>query len=426
MTDFRDEDEVEAQQEKEKKARAAEFSKLLDASMKSTSRKLSVGDRIKSEILVIGQEEVFVSTGGRHDGSVPRRDFLDVDGNMTHKVGDKVELYVTLVKGNEVRLSPNKTSKNLAEDLEDAYDMMLPVEGRVAEVVKGGFRVSIHGVLTFCPLSQMDVVRIEVPEEYVGKKLEFRITKFGEGGKNVVVSRRMLLDEQKEESQGSFLAEHKAGELVPGKVRRLEAFGAFVELAPGVDGLVHISEIAWSRIGAPGEVLTVGQEVDVKILKIETQEDGRTRIALSIKQAGERPARSLNGDIPVSDAGGALDPWSQFAQKWAVGTVAKGKVERKEPYGLFVKLAEGVTGLLHKSRALDQPHFNYDKVKLGDEIDVQIAEVRAQERRVSLEIPSDPEAGEWKSYEAKATGSAGGSFGGLLGEQLKKALSKRK
>ena len=195
-----------------KKKASDEFARMLDASLKGGGKKrLSVGDKIRGEILVIGKEEVYVSTGTMNDGVLSRRDLQDENGNVPYKVGDKIDVYVTRSAARTSTFRPSPPAKNLADDLEDAFDMMLAVEGRVAEVVNGGFRVSVKGKLAFCPISQMDTRRIEQPEEYIGKKFEFRITKFEEGGRNIVVSRRKILDEERELGVGNFASEHKSG-----------------------------------------------------------------------------------------------------------------------------------------------------------------------------------------------------------------------
>jgi small subunit ribosomal protein S1 len=473
--------------EKEKVQKRSEFAQMLEDSFKSKSKRLSVGDKVRGEVLLVGKEEVFVSTGTMTDGVVSRRDLVDESGKVPYKVGDSLDLFVTQIRGSEIFLSPKPTSKNLADDLEDAFDMMMPIEGRVAEVCKGGFRVAFGAKLAFCPISQMDSKRIDTPEDYVGKKFEFRITQFSERGRNIVVSRRKLLEEERGLTQESFLSEHKAGDVVRGTIRRLEKFGVFVEVAPGVEGLAHISELSWSRVNDPQEVTSVGQEVSVKILKIEKQED-QTRISLSIKQAGEQPWDNMpsqvregqvvegkvtrcmkfgafvelipgvEGLIPLSemsytkrvvrsdelfkegekilvkvkeiesgtrrillslkDAG--ADPWALASQKFPVGTILKGVVERREPYGLFVRLEEGVTGLLPKSKAMDRPEFAFDRIKIGEEVTVQIGELRLEERRISLDVPKDPGSDDWKSYSPQNTGSFGN-----LGDQLKKALEKK-
>ncbi|OFZ19158.1 MAG: hypothetical protein A2X94_10280 [Bdellovibrionales bacterium GWB1_55_8] len=470
---------------------------MLAESFSKPQKKLSVGDKIQGKILVLGKEDVFVSTGGANDAMMKRQDLLDADGKVPYQVGDTVEVYVTQIRGPEISVSTKKTAKNLADDLEDAADMMLPVEGRVAEICKGGFRVTLMGnKIAFCPISQMDTRRIEGGEEYIGKKFEFMITKFAEGGRNIVVSRRKLLEEQRGETEGSFAEEHKEGDVLNGTVTRIEKFGAFVSVAPDVDGLVHVSEIAWSRVNDPHEVLHVGQGVTVKLLKMENSEEGRLKISLSIKQAGTEPWSSLpskieagqtiegkvtrcvkfgafvelapgvEGLIPMSemsygrrvvrsdelvkegervtvmikdvnpethrislslkDAGG--DPWAMVSYKFPVGTIVTGKLERREPYGLFIRIDDGVTGLLPKSKAMENAEFPFEKLKIGDDVTVQIGELRLEERRISFDVPGDPNAEDWKKHVQQSSGSLGtlgGSFGGAFGAALKGALENK-
>lgn len=458
-----------------------DFARLFEDSVSGVSRRLSPGDKVRSEILTIGKEDVFVSTGTVDDGVVLKRDLLDAEGKLQHKVGDFLELYVTQVKGSQIFLSPKPTAKNLADDLEDAFDMELPIEGKVTEVVNGGFRVSILGQTAFCPISQMDTRRIEDSSLYIGKKFEFRITQYER--RNIVVSRRRLLEEQKELSVDAFIQDHRPGDTIQGVVTRLEAFGAFVEVAPGLEGLAHISEVSWSRVAHPQEAVQVGQAVQCKILKIDDV-NGRLNISLSIKQASATPwenrpaeiregsvvegkvtrcmkfgafvevAPGIEGLVPLSemsytkrvvksdeiiregervpvlikevrvderrlllsvkDAGG--DPWAMVHEKYPVGAVVKGRLERREPYGLFVKLEDAITGLLPRSKALENADFPYDKLKLGDDVTVQIAELRVPERRISLALPRDPDAELWRGFAG--SGASGQSLG-TLGEQFK-------
>jgi small subunit ribosomal protein S1 len=458
---------------------------MFEDSLKGVGAKVSVGDKIRGEILSIGKDEVFVSTGTMDDGVVLKSELADKEGNFTLKIGDFVDLYVTRVQGGQIMLSPKPTAKNMADDLEDAFDMMLPVEGRVTEICNGGFRVNVMGKTAFCPISQMDLRRIDDSSAYVGKKFEFVITQFSERGRNIVVSRRKLLEEQKELSQAAFAEENKVGDILKGVVTRVEKYGAFVEIASGLEGLCHVSEISWSRVSDPSEVVRVGQDVDVKILKIEDV-NGRMNISLSMKHAGAEPwmnmpahikageivegkvtrcmkfgafveiAPGIEGLIPLSemsytkrvlrsdelvkegdrvsvmikeirpedrrislslkDAGG--DPWAMVAHKFPEGSVAKGRVERREPYGLFVKLDEGVVGLLPKSKALENAEFPYEKLKVGDEVTIEIVELKLAERKISLAVPLDPEAGSWKGFTANAAGAGSKSLG-TLGEQFK-------
>lgn len=403
MTDQFDDDFDDEQEEKKK--RSAEFAKMLEDSFKKSNRRLNIGDKIKGEVLVIGKDEVFVSTGTMHDGLVPRRDLLDQDGKISCKVGDSLDLFVTHVKGSEIYLSPKPTSQNLADDLEDAFDMMLPVEGRVTELCKGGFRVSVMGKSAFCPLSQMDVKRIETPEEYVGQKYQFRITQFTERGRNIVVSRRKQLEEERELSQGSFLEQVRPGEVRPGKVTRLEKFGAFIDLGDGVEGLAHISELSWSRVNEPHEVLQVGQEIKVKVLKVELEE-GRLRVSLSLKQAEQQP-------------------WDHFPSTIQSGAIVEGKVVRCAKFGAFVELAPGIEGLIplsemsYSKRVLRSDEF----VKEGQKALVKVKEIHPDTRKILLSLkdngldpraPQEVDQEDWKSHApAQATSL------GTLGDQFK-------
>ena len=463
---------------------SSDFAQLFESSLQDIGKKLKAGDRIRGEILSIGKEEVFVSTGTVTDGVVLKPELVDKEGVFSHKVGDTLDLFVTQVRGGQIFLSPKPTSKNLAEGLEDAFDMMLPVEGRVTETCNGGFRVLLMGQTAFCPISQMDLKRIDQPETYIGKKFEFMVTQFDR--RNVVVSRRKLLEEQKGVSQATFLEDHKVGDVVKGVVMRLEKFGAFIELAPGLEGLAHISELSWSRVANPAEAVQLGQEVDVKIIKME-EEAGRMKISVSVKQVEAHPwtnlpshieygkivegkvtrcmkfgafvevAPGIEGLIPLGemsytkrvmssdelfkegekilvmikevrpddrrislslrDAGS--DPWAMVPVNFAVGTIVKGRVERREPYGLFVKLDEGITGLLPKSKAMENGEFPYDKIKVGDDVTVQVAEVRQEERKLSLQVPADPDAEAWRGFSAPNSGAGAGKNLGTLGDQFK-------
>ncbi len=381
---------------------SSEFARMLEESFQKKPTRLQPGTKIRGQVLVVGKEDVFVAIGGtQREGVVRRRDLTAEDGSLTLQVGDSLDLYVTGVKGGEVFLSPKATAANLSEDLEEAYSSGMPVEGKVTEVCNGGVRVQVLGKSAFCPISQLDTKRVETGEEFVGRKLEFRITQISEGGRNIVVSRRKLLEAQRGLGEEAFVRERKVGDLLEGTVTRIEPFGAFVEVAPGIEGLVHISELAWSRIGHPAEVVSVGQAVQAKLLETARKE-GRLKISLSIKQTSSQP-----------------DTWAQVAQKFPVGTRVTGKIERKEAFGLFVRLDAGLTGLLPKSRGQDRPEFSFEKARVGDSLEVQVAELRLEERRISLDFPKEAGSDDWKSHVT--SGTAGGGFS-TLGDQLKKAL----
>jgi small subunit ribosomal protein S1 len=393
MNEFNTEEGDELDQQTSEKS--DDFASLLSDSFQKADKRLRVGDKIRGKILNVGSEDVFVTTGTLHDGVISRRDLMNAEGKLEFNVGDAIDVYVTMVKGSDIRLSRKATDRNMAEDLKTAFENNMAIQGRIVEVVKGGVRVNIKGKLAFCPISQIDSKHVENPEEYVGKSLDFKITEISEGGKNVVVSRRKLLDAEREIGTTSFLSEKKDGDLATGRVTRFEPFGAFVELAPGVDGLVHISEISWDRIGNPAEVLQLGQDVTVKLLKRELV-NGRAKISLSIKQVTPREHTSTeSARAAAAPAVAKDDPW----QKLTVGQVFTGKVNRKEPYGLFVELEPRITGLLHKSRINDSKDFHFEKVRVNDPITVQIAEIRLTERQISLMLPGDSSEDEWKTYK---------------------------
>ncbi|MBI5200971.1 MAG: S1 RNA-binding domain-containing protein [Elusimicrobia bacterium] len=386
-------------------ATAEDFSKLLDESIHAEAQTYSPGDHLYAQLLSIGTEDSFVALGPGKEGVVASNDLRDENGKPRFNPGDVIELYVTSVRHQEIRLSINPTDKNICEDIQVAFTTKRPVEGRVTEPCKGGLRVSIKGKAAFCPISQIDVKRTETGAEFVGKTFAFRVTEFSEGGRNIVVSRRKLLEEEAAQTTDAFLSQNPDGSFVSGTVTRIEKFGAFVQLAPGLEGLLHVSEIAWSRVESPAEILKLGQTITVKLLKRETVE-GRLKLSLSLKQASERPA------APPKE-----DPWS----KYSAGQIVLGKITRKEPYGLFIQLEPGIVGLLHQSKVGDHPEFQWDKQKVGGTLNVKIGEIKLGERRISLELPQDPSESDWREAQ-KATD---GQFGGL-GDAFKAALSKKR
>lgn len=366
-------------------------------------KKLSTGLAYTAEILSISKEEAFVSTPSHQDAMIMRNDLLDENKELKYKVGDRIDVVVTSVRGSEIRVTRagQKKSNPDMDSLEDAHDMELPVEGRVLEVCNGGFRVEIMKKTAFCPLSQMDYKVIDQPS-YIGKKFDFLITQFDPRGRNLVVSRRKLLDLQKAENEGEFLSNTKPGDIVNGTVKRFEKFGAFIELGGGVEGLCHISEIGWSRIQDPSEVLSLGQTVQVKVLKVE-EVDGRVKISLSVKQAG-----------------GDGDPWSMVPEKFKIGSVHTGIVEKKEAYGLFVQIAPGITGLLPRAKWRDSTEAaSYENKKKGDTFPVSVDEVLFELKRISLGIPGLAEDNTWREHSAAGgtqkagTGFATNNFGNL-------------
>lgn len=377
----------------EAKNDSQDFASMFEQSLGKTNKRLSVGDHLRAEILSIGKEESFVATGTPTDALIFNTDLLDENKNFKYKVGDIIDVVVLRTSGGEIRVS-RKGSKSAPvelDSLEDAFDMELPVEGKVTEVVNGGYRVSVQGQSAFCPISQLDSKPIQDPTQMIGKKFDFLITQFEARKKNIVVSRRRLLALQKAENEGAWIQSHKVGDIIQGTVTRTEQFGAFVELSPGVEGLVHVSEIGFVRLKHASEGVRTGDPVQVKILKID-EEDSRLKISLSIKQAG-----------------GVGDPWMQVPQKFSVGTVVEAVVDKKADFGLFVVLTAGVNGLLPKSKWRDSSEAkNYENMKKGDPIKVRVDEVKFEERKISLGLPGEADDDSWREHQKSSQ-----SFGAL-------------
>lgn len=384
-----------------------DFASMFEQSMGGVGRNLSVGDTFIGEILSIGREEAFVSTSGTQDAMILRADLLDVDKTtLKYNVGDKIEVTVVKTKGGEIRVTRkgSKKSNPDLDSLEDAYDMEMPVEGRVTEVCNGGFRVSIQNKIAFCPVSQMDYKTAADHQSYVDKKFEFLITQFDPKGRNLVVSRRKVLDLQKVENEGEFLNKVKPGDIVDGSVTRMEKFGAFVSLGGGVEGLCHISEIGWSRLQDPSEVLHIGQTVQVKVLDL-LEMDGRLKISLSIKQAG-----------------GEGDPWLMVPQKYPLGSQHEGTIEKKEQYGLFVNIGPGVTGLLPRSKWRDHVDAAaFESKKKGDKIKIQVDEILFEQKKMSLGVAGSADDQSWREHTTAKSGfTTSNSFGSLASLMKKK------
>lgn len=392
-------------------ATSTDFAQMFERSLSRVGAKVEVGDKVRGEVLSIGKEQVFVSTGTIDDGIVLNIEFADHPNFAAIKVGDFLDLYVVRVSGGQIYLSPNPTAKNLSEDLEDAFDMMLPVEGRVSEVVNGGFRVAVLGKTAFCPLSQIDLRRGIDSASYVGQKLTFMITQFDPKGRNIVVSRRKLLEEQKAASQAAFGDEYKTGDSIQGKVTRLEKFGAFVEIADGVEGLCHISELAWSRVENPGDVMRVGEVHSFKILKIEQGLNDRLNVSLSLKQA-------------------SAAPWDNLPQQIQSGVVVSGRVTKLMKFGAFVEVAPGIEGLLPLSEMSEVKRITRceELLRPGQVINVMIKEVRQSEQKLLLslkdaaqQVDNQAQQAELSAVQAKQNRQSLGT----LADQFKDVFGKR-
>ena len=365
-------------------AEGESFAELLDSYSAGMSENLHVGDRVRGEIISIGSDAVFVHTGSKTDGVVEKAELLDEDGELPYKVGDTLELYVVSLRRNEVKLSKALSGVGGLNALEEAFEKEMPVEGTVKAQIKGGFQVEVVQRRAFCPMSQMDLRFFEDPEEYIGKTYAFLITQFEEEGRNIVLSRRELLSREQEKGARGFCEGLKVGAELQGRVTKLMPYGAFVELFPGVEGMVHVSEVSWARVNAPSDVLGVEEQVAVKVLNME-QGTGPIpkRISLSIKQTQG-------------------DPWDKVQGTFQEGEKLRGKVTRCASFGAFVELTPGVEGLVHISEMSYRKRIlrPEEVVEPGDTVDVMVKEVDYGKRRISLSM-KDAEGDPWIDVQEK-------------------------
>ena len=334
---------------------------------------LQRGQIVKGRIIQITGEHVFVDVGGKGEAWIDRAELTDDEGRLRVTVGDAIEATVVST-GDEVRLSHKlRQGAQAREALEAAAQSGIPVEGKVAAVIKGGYEVSVAGLRAFCPMSQMDLRRVEAPEEYVGRVLEFRITRYGENGRNVVLSRRVLLEEKAAEAAEETRKKLVPDAVLPGVVASLADFGAFIDLG-GVQGLVPMSELSHSRVGRAADRLRLGETVTVKVLRVDAD---KGRVTLSLK--------ALEGD-----------PWAAVAGRLRERQVVRGRAVRATDFGVFVELLPGVDGLLHVSEIpRSRQAAIREAVSAGAEIVVMIIGVDSGKRRIALALaPEDAAVGE--------------------------------
>jgi small subunit ribosomal protein S1 len=370
------------------------------------------GSRASGPILSISEESAFVDLGGKSDGVVALAELTDADGELTVAVGDTVEGVVAgrdpASGGLRLRVRPGAGSGAAdtalaVEELAQAHAHGIPVEGVVSEVVKGGVEVTVSGVRGFCPISQLERGFIEDAAAYVGRRLAFRVVRFeaaGRGGRpNVVLSRRELLEEEENRRREEALARLAVGAVVRGTVTSVTAYGAFVDLG-GVEGLLHVSEMAHERVERPADLVAPGDVLEVKVLSIEAREGA--------KQKDRR--------ISLSRRALEQDPWDGAAARFPEGETFPGRVMRLEPYGAFVRLAPGLEGLVHVSELAPGRRIAHPRevVSLGEDVEVRVLGVDADKRRISLSLAAPAATAETaaaEGYEGRSEAPSG--FGAM-------------
>ena len=342
------------------------FADLFEQSLKQVD--MTPGAIVTGTVIDIDSDWVTVHAGLKSEGVIPRNQFLDEQGNLSLEVGDEVKVALETVEDGfgETRLSREKAKR--AEswmELEAAYEKNDIVTGIINGKVKGGFTVDLNNIRAFLPGSLVDVRPVRDTLHLEGQELEFRLIKLDRKRNNVVVSRRAVLESVSTEERDALLERLQEGMSVKGIVKNLTDYGAFVDLG-GVDGLLHITDMSWKRIKHPSEIVNVGDEIDVKVLKYDRE---RNRVSLGLKQLGE-------------------DPWVAIKARYPENTRVKAVVTNLTDYGCFAELEEGVEGLVHVSE-MDWTNKNIHPskvVQLGDEIDVMVLDIDEERRRISLGI----------------------------------------
>jgi len=340
------------------------FAELFEESLVQTE--MRVGSMLTGTVVDIDNDKVIVSAGLKSEGVIPKWQFLNEEGDLEVSIGDEVEVALDLIEDGlgATLLSRDKAKKHKAwGELETAFEAEETITGRINGKVRGGFTVAVGALRAFLPGSLVDVRPIRDTTFLEGRDLEFKVIKIDQKRNNVVLSRRAVVEKEYSAERDELLKTLADGIVVKGIVKNLTDYGAFIDLG-GIDGLLHITDMAWRRVRHPSECVEIGQEIEVKVLKFDKE---KTRVSLGMKQMAE-------------------DPWSAISDRYLPGTRVTGKVNNLTDYGCFVEVEEGVEGLVHVSE-MDWTNKNVNPAKvvaLGDEVDVMILEIDQDRRRISL------------------------------------------
>ena len=392
-----------------------DFASMFNASQKA--KRLSKGQTVEGVIVQIGAEVALVDVGSKSEAVVDVSELKDADGVLEVTVGDRIQATVVSTGGG-VMLS-RKLARRAATDrqIAAAFESGIPVEGTIQAVVKGGYEVRVGQSRAFCPLSQIDAARTADPAVHVGQLYTFRVVEYSEGGRNIVVSRRALLEEEHRARAAEVRRAIVPGAVLSGRVASVREYGAFIELGGGVQGLLHASEIGWARVTDVGGTLAPGDEITVKVLRVD---EGTDKISLSTKAL-------------------TADPWSAVATKYTVGQALTGRVTRVADFGLFVELEPGIEALAHASTfAATGKRDEWKKTLAGTALPVEILSIEADKRRIGVAVipagstrgMADTAAGEsqdaadLREYAARNDAQAATGLGSLA-DKLRGALGRK-
>ncbi|MEJ8566803.1 30S ribosomal protein S1 [Elongatibacter sediminis] len=355
------------------------FAELFEQSL--AAHDLKPGAIVTGTVMEIRDDAVVVNAGLKSEGIVPISQFRALDGELEVAVGDEVQVALEAVEDGfgETRLSRDKAKRAMVWDkLETAYEGDETVEGKISGKVKGGFTVDIEDIRAFLPGSLVDVRPVRDPAYLEGKDLEFKIIKLDRKRNNIVVSRRAVVEKEFSAEREALLNRLEEGLVLNGVVKNLTDYGAFLDLG-GIDGLLHITDMAWKRVRHPSEVVEVGDELEVRVLRFDRE---RNRVSLGLKQLGE-------------------DPWTDLSRRYPVGTRLFGTVTNITDYGCFVEIEDGVEGLVHVSE-MDWTNKNVNPAKVvhtGDEVEVMVLDIDEERRRISLGM-KQCQTNPWESFAA--------------------------
>jgi small subunit ribosomal protein S1 len=380
-----------------------DFAAMFEASRKA--RQFGRGQTIEGTIVAIGPKVAFVDVGGKGEAEIDVEELKDADGTFEVAVGDRIHARIVSTSGGIVLSRKGVRNAATQRELEEAFRAGLSVEGKVVQEVKGGYEVRVARERAFCPLSQIDIARTTDPAVHVGRVYAFHITEYKNDGKDVVVSRRKHLEEQQRARADELRKSIVSGAVLTGRVVSVRDFGAFVDLGGGIQGLLHVSEMGWSRVTSPNAVVASGDQITVKVLRVD---EATQKISLGLKQLLD-------------------DPWSTAATTYQVGQLVSGRVSRVAQFGVFVELAQGIEGLIPLSETgLTQDVDIKRTFTAGTQIEVVVLEVDVAARRIRLSsraVAPAKEADELRDYNERQGDSPSVSIGSLA-DKLRGALGK--
>ena len=379
-----------------------DFAAMFEASLE-TARQFSRGQQVEGTIVSIGPKVAFVNIGGKGEAEIDVAELKDDDGDIEVSVGERINAKVVSTSGG-ITLS-RKGVRNAAthRELEDAYQSGIAVEGRVVQAVKGGYEVRVARERAFCPLSQIDTARTEDPAIHVGKTYAFRVIEYKNGGRDIVLSRRKLLEQQQALEADEKRKSIVAGAVLTGRVVSVRDFGAFIDLGGNIQGLLHVSEMSWTRVPSPNAVVAVGDQITVRVLRVD---EASGRIALGLKQLQD-------------------DPWSTIGSRLSAGDVRKGRVARIAEFGVFVEIEPGIEALMPAAESgVDRGMDLRKAFPAGSEIEVVVLDVDAAAKRIRVSktaVAEQRERAEVDDYQSKQDSASSASIGSLA-DKLRGAL----